>query len=66
MELRGNWYRYWTTVVVAVMTTMVVVTLVMLVMLVVMVMGKSLANAGKSNREGKHQAQDQLCQIRLT
>ena len=34
-------------------------------LLVVMVMGISLAHAGKSNREGKHQGQEQLCQIRL-
>jgi hypothetical protein len=45
-----------------VVTTLVIV---MVTLLMVMFMGKGLSTAGDANREDKHQAQDQFCQIRL-
>jgi uncharacterized membrane protein len=46
------------------MVVMVVMVMVMMVM-VVMLFGISLVHARHADGEGKHQAQDKLCQVRL-
>jgi hypothetical protein len=48
------------------MVVMVVMVMVMMVMaMVVMLFGISLVHARHADGEGKHQAQDKLCQVRL-
>jgi hypothetical protein len=43
----------------------VMVVVVMVVMAMVMLFGISLVHARHADGEGKHQAQDKLCQVRL-
>jgi hypothetical protein len=47
------------------MVVMVMVMVVMAMVMVVMLFGISLVHARHSDGEGKHQAQDKLCQVRL-